>query len=303
MVDDQKDNTRVLIVDDNEKNLKILSVILRKTSYQVSEARDGLQAIEIANKIVPDIILLDVMMPELNGYETCERIKADARTKDAPIIFISANIATEDVLKGFEAGGADYVTKPFNSAILLAKIKTHLELAQKTKQLQTLAEKDGLTQLANRRKFDEFIAEEWRRCLRDNAPIAAIMIDIDHFKLYNDTYGHQQGDAALKKVAGVIGEVCRRPGDLAARYGGEEFAAILSGTDIETASNIAEKICRITEQLCIPHKTSKVKDTVTISVGVAATVPNNESQPEQLIKMADKQLYEAKTTGRNQVKS
>jgi len=293
--------SKILIVDDNDKNLRILDVILKNQNYKVYSAKNGLEAIEVADKVIPDIILLDVMMPELNGYETCVKIKESDRTKDIPVIFISANVATEDAIKGFESGGIDYITKPFNSQILLAKVKTHISSLQKTQHLQELADKDSLTMLANRRRFNDFLDLEWRRCLRDESPLSAIMIDIDHFKLYNDTYGHIQGDTALTKVADVLKELCRRPGDLAARYGGEEFVVILSNTNCQNATTLAEKICRTVEQLSIPHSSSKVKDIVTISVGVATVVPDKEKTPKQLVVLADEQLYKAKTSGRNQV--
>lgn len=302
-MDKQEGQAQVLIVDDNEKNLKILNVILRKSGYHVVAAQSGNEAIKTVEKMIPDVILLDVTMPELDGYETCKIIKAANRTKDVPIIFVSANVDTEDVIKGFESGGADYVTKPFNSEILLAKVKTYIKLMQRTKQLRVLADKDGLTGLANRRNFNEFMDLEWRRCLRSSSSLSVIMIDIDHFKLYNDTYGHLEGDSALKKVADVLKKTCRRPGDLAARYGGEEFAIILSETNCDVATVIATNICEGVERLSIPHSSSKVKDTVTVSIGVAAIIPDEAKQSEQLIKMADDQLYKSKTSGRNQVKA
>ncbi|MGR3178760.1 MAG: GGDEF domain-containing response regulator [Candidatus Anammoxibacter sp.] len=243
------------------------------------------------------------MMPNLDGYETCKRIKSSNKTKDIPVIFISANVGPEDAVEGIESGGIDYITKPFNPKILLAKVKTHIKSLQKTKQLLELADKDSLTLLANRRCFSDFMDLEWRRCLRNKTPLSAIMIDIDHFKMYNDTYGHPQGDNTLKEVAAVLKDLCRRPGDLAARYGGEEFVVILSDVDYKNTTIFAGKLCEKVEQLSIPRSSSEVKDVVTVSVGAATVVPDEDTLPQQLIEMADVQLYKAKTSGRNQVQS
>ncbi len=296
------DKARVLIVDDTPKNIQVLGTMLKSEGYQINVAQNGLQALQTVSKVHPDIILLDVMMPEMDGYETCKRLKDSLDTMDIPVIFLTARIETEDVLKGFELGAADYITKPFNHAILLARVKTHIALYQKSRQLKMVADLDGLTMLANRRNFDEFLVQEWRRCLRSRQPLSLAISDIDYFKAYNDTYGHLKGDEALKRVAMEIQGGCRRPGDLAARYGGEEFAVVLGDTDEEAAMIIAENLCRAVAGLTIPHKTSKVRDVVTVSIGVATLIPDLDTSPERLIKLADDQLYQAKNGGRNQVR-
>ncbi len=293
--------SRILIVDDTAKNIQVLGTILRQEGYQINIAQDGLKAIHMAEKVSPDLILLDVMMPDMDGYETCLRLKQSSETKDIPIIFLTARKEPEDIIKGFEVGGIDYISKPFNSIELLARIRTHLDLWHKTRQLQSIAEKDGLTMIANRRRFDDFFDLEWRRGKRDQTPITIIMIDIDYFKAYNDYYGHLQGDECLKQIAKIIDIHFRRPGDIAARYGGEEFAAILGNTDQKGGIQLAEKIRRKVEGLGIPHEKSKISDYVTVSLGLATMIPSKEDGSEQLIKIADEQLYRAKELGRNQV--
>jgi diguanylate cyclase (GGDEF)-like protein len=294
---------RILIVDDSPQNIKLLGMILKDEGYRINVAQDGMQALKMVEKVSPDLILLDIMMPGMNGYETCKKLKGNSETRDIPVIFLSARVEPGDVVTGFEIGGADYITKPFNESILLARVKTHIALVKKRKQLRDMSQKDGLTMIANRRRFDEFLQLEWRRCLRNQCPITVIMIDIDHFKAYNDFYGHLQGDEVLRKVAGILEGISQRPGDLAARYGGEEFAVILGNTDEENARRLAQKMCRQIEQQQIPHEKSGVSNVVTASIGAATVIPGADSSPVQLLESADKRLYEAKKEGRNQAKT
>lgn len=296
----QKESPRILIVDDTPRNIQLLGNLL-KEDYQINVANTGKKAIEMIKKIPPDLILLDVMMPEMDGFETCRILKMDQTYKDIPIIFLTARSQTEDIVKGFESGGVDYVTKPFNSLELKIRVKTHIDLRKKTIKLLELSELDGLTMIPNRRRFQGFLGNEWRRCLRKNSPISLLMIDIDFFKRYNDNYGHLEGDDCLKKVAHAIVTSVNRPGDLAARYGGEEFAVVLSDTDVENARSIALKIQSNVHNLNIPHTGSTVADTVTLSIGIGGMVPTMTSSMELLIKRADDSLYEAKKNGRNQI--
>jgi diguanylate cyclase (GGDEF)-like protein len=299
---DSPSRLRILIVDDVPANIRVLGPVLREAGYQVYVARDGMQALTMVGEINPDLILLDVMMPGMDGFETCRQLKITPDSKDIPVIFLTARIEDHDVVKGFEVGAVDYVTKPFNASILLARVKTHLILRQQTKKLQSLADRDGLTMIANRRRFEEFLAKEWRRCQRHHLPLALIMLDIDYFKPYNDTYGHLRGDETLKKVAETVNNAAQRPGDLAARYGGEEFILILGETDLNAATTIAEKLRHRVEQLAIPHSSSEVATIITISLGVASVTPNSDTTATHLIAAADTALYAAKTQGRNQVK-
>jgi diguanylate cyclase (GGDEF)-like protein len=297
-----KIHDRILIVDDSPQNIKVLGTILKDEGYQINVAQNGKQALEIVEKVSPELILLDIMMPVLNGYETCRKLKENPEIRDIPIIFLSAKIEPEDVVTGFEIGGADYITKPFNASILLARVKTHITLMKKSKQLKDISQKDGLTLIANRRRFDEFLEMEWRRCMRNQCPLSLIMIDIDHFKAYNDFYGHLQGDNVLRKVAKTLEKFTQRPGDLTARYGGEEFAVILGDTDEKNSQELAWKMCRQIEKQQIPHEKSGVSDVVTASFGTAAVLPGKANSTSLLLELADKRLYEAKEQGRNQVK-
>jgi len=291
----------ILVVDDKYENLKYLSSLLSTKGYNVRPVPNGKLALSGAQAILPDLILLDIKMPEMDGYEVCRRLKAIPNLAEIPVIFLTAFGDTNDVVKGFEIGAVDYITKPFNQEILLARIKTHLTLREKTKQLYDLSIRDGLTELANRRSFDEFLDSEWKRCQRTNMPISLIMADVDHFKLYNDRYGHQKGDMVLKKVASTMTQFCKRPSDLAARYGGEEFAVILGNTDTEIAKTIAERICLGIEKLNIPHESSLTKKVVTTSFGVCTMVPDEQIKPSVILASADNQLYKAKEKGRNRV--
>lgn len=292
---------RILIVDDTQKNIQVLGTILKREKYQINVAQNGLQAIQVAEKVLPDLILLDVLMPELDGFQACKKLKESSSTCDIPVIFLTAKVETEDVIRGFEVGGADYVTKPFNASILLARVRTHIALREKTKQLALFANYDGLTQVANRRYFDEFLDREWRRCIRSQQCLSLIMIDIDFFKTYNDTYGHLQGDEALKSVSAVIKEIGKRGSDLSARYGGEEFVIVLGNTPAYAAQQLATKLCSDIHALQIPHSGSKISPYITVSLGVASIIPTIGMETSELIQLADKQLYNAKEAGRNQV--
>jgi diguanylate cyclase (GGDEF)-like protein len=300
---DSSSRLRILIVDDVPTNIRVLGPVLREAGYQVYVARDGMQALTMVGEISPDLILLDVMMPGMDGFETCRQLKIMPESRDIPVIFLTARIEDQDVMQGFEVGAVDYVTKPFNAAILLARVKTHLTLRQQAKKLQSLADRDGLTMIANRRRLEEFLAKEWRRCQRNHLPLALIMLDIDYFKPYNDSYGHLRGDEALKQVAETINQAAQRPSDLAARYGGEEFALILGETRLDGAQEIAERLRDSIETLAIPHNASLVAPIVTISLGVACAVPGQDlDNANALIDAADTALYRAKAGGRNQVK-
>lgn len=449
----------ILIVDDQPTNLRVLSKMLQGKNYKVKKATDGESAIISAQSNPPDLILLDILMPKMDGYEVCKKLKSDDKTKDIPVIFISALSDVFDKIKAFEVGGIDYITKPFQEEEVLARISTQLtiqtqrkllekerELLEKEQELlrkeirqrkeaeailyqsralissilnaspdgiaalegvrnpktgkiedfrcivvnpitakifnsqpedltgkllfkrfiskiqpelfpafiqvvetgksleqdikynykneqkwfhfiavklgdgfsvtvrditvrkklelklNKLATIDALTGIYNRHYFDNNIIQEWQRCQRENQPLSLILCDVDYFKNYNDTYGHQEGDKCLIKVAQTMDNIAKRSSDFLARYGGEEFAIILPNTTKEGAGNIAEKIREEILDLKIPHKDSKVNEYVTLSLGVASVIPSSESSTEMLIKLADNALYEAKNNGRNKVK-
>lgn len=320
-------NLTILIIDDSATNLALAVDYLEESGFVVLVAQDSESGFKQAKYADPQLILLDVLMPRVDGFETCRRLKADAATKDIPVIFMTALSNPEDKVKGFEVGAVDYITKPIQREELLARIINHLRIQALTQQLQQqnqqlqqqawelkkakeaaecayqelqrLANLDSLTQVANRRRFDEHLNQEWRRLTREQAPLSLILCDIDYFKRYNDFYGHPAGDACLKQVAQAVNRVVMRPADLVARYGGEEFAVILPNTSAEGAVGIAELIWLEVKMLKLPHAQSEVSSYVTLSLGISSQVPNRESKIQFLIDAADKALYRAKHQGRN----
>jgi diguanylate cyclase (GGDEF)-like protein len=475
----QVPSSLILVVDDIPNNLKVVRRLLAKTNHQLTFASSGQQTLDRLQSVRPDLILLDLMMPEMDGLEVCQRVKQTPETADIPIIFLTASHELEHLMQAFKQGAVDYVAKPFRSAELLARINTHLRLMHLQKQRQQqiiqetiirrviedihsslnletilthtvndiqdflnatrvivcqqitatdcriittthtaeplppcslllpikqkqcrlsidhldvlsseeqqwlnqcaihtelrfplcsgkvlwgvlivqfaepgvdetksthflqplmdqlaiairqselyyelknthqelvqtvdqleqanteltkLANIDGLTQIANRRAFDARIEHEWMRLRREQQPLSLILIDIDHFKIYNDTYGHIKGDACLQTIAHTLDENIKRPADLVARYGGEEFVALLPNTNEEGAEQMAQKLQEAIAQLQLPHRAHLSNSHVTISLGIATTIPSTETSPETFICKADKALYQAKANGRN----
>lgn len=289
---------KILVVDDIPSNVHVLSRIL-KDDYDIYFATDGERALELVQSRMPDLVLLDIMMPGMDGFEVCTRMKADATTRDIPVIFISAKSEVEDETRGLEVGAIDFITKPISPPIVKARVRNHLLLKRQADLLRSLSFLDGLTGIANRRQFDETMQREWRRCARMHAPLSLIMLDVDHFKAFNDHYGHQAGDECLRAVAEVLAEQVKRPSDLVARYGGEEFVCLLPETENEGAILVAERLRAAVARLDIPHDSSPVAPHVTISLGVATALPVSDTSPEALSQLADRLLYQAKRAGRN----
>lgn len=291
----------ILIVDDIPANIKVLGESL-KADYRIRLATDGERALKMATSATPpDIILLDIVMPKMDGYEVCRRLKQDPTSRNIPVIFITAMTEEEDETKGLAYGAVDYITKPFSLPIVRARIKTHLELKRHRDTLEALSTRDGLTGIPNRRRFDEVLTIEWLRGQREETPMSLMMIDIDHFKLYNDNYGHLEGDDCLKKVATCLAAAMSRPADFIARYGGEEFAVILPMTDHDGAVTVGEFLLEQIKYLNLAHKYSPVAERVTISLGIATMLPSRETSPTILIDRADKALYASKMAGRNRL--
>jgi diguanylate cyclase (GGDEF)-like protein len=295
------DKPRVLLVDDERFNLNTLHGLL-KEDHKIMVATGGDQALKAAVTGRPDLILLDINMPGMDGYEVCRRLKEDSLTSSIPIIFITGLADAEDETKGLELGAADYITKPFNLSVVRARVRTQLRLKQQSELLESYAFRDGLTGLANRRAFDERATAEWNRCLRAWLPLSAIMIDVDHFKLYNDSYGHAGGDECLREVAQALALRVQRAGDFVARYGGEEFVVLLPGTDHAAALGVGEGLRSSVEALGLEHRASKVTDHVTISVGVATSNPAGMGGSPGVLEAADSMLYACKAAGRNCVR-
>ncbi len=292
---------RVLVVDDERSNINILGNLL-VPECEVLVATDGESALSRASAPAsPDIILLDVMMPGMDGHEVCRRLKTDPATRDIPVIFISAMGEEDDEALGLKIGAVDYITKPFSPAILKMRIRTHVELKRLRDHWQRLSTVDGLTQIANRRAFDEAFAAAWRCGIRLQQPVALIMADVDHFKAYNDFHGHAAGDHCLQAVAQVLAGQVKRACDLVARYGGEEFVCLMPGVDAVGAETVAQRMRAAVADEAIPHQHPEVQGTVSISVGVAVAMPSPALMPEALLAEADRCLYEAKRGGRNRL--
>ena len=299
-LDQQKTRPKLLLVDDQPMNIRILNELFR-FDHDVFMATRGEQAIEICQAQRPDLILLDVVMEGMDGYQVCRQLKADPATRDIPIIFVSAKDEEEDEALGLELGAVDYISKPFNPTIVRARVKTHLTLKLQSDYLRSLASLDGLTGIANRRCFDERLANAWAQACREGSPLSLLMVDIDYFKRYNDHFGHQQGDRCLRQVALALSQTTSRPYDLIARYGGEEFACLLPDTQQKGAIEVARKMQAEVVKLAIEHPLSESSDKVGLSIGVATLLPTPWIDPDELVRAADEQLYKAKHAGRGQI--
>lgn len=288
----------ILAIDDSPELLLSLGATL-EPEYEVYVATTGEEGLRLAEEVRPTLILLDIMMPEMDGFETYARLARHEVLRNIPVIFLTSLNKPEDEARCFETGGVDFISKPFSPVVLRARVNTHVRLKQQADQLNYLALHDGLTGLFNRREFDERFERECRASQRARTPLSLLMIDIDYFKPFNDNYGHQMGDECLQRVAAVIKDQMQRGRDLAARYGGEEFICLLPETDVQGASVVAANIRMAVEQLAIPHQAGG-QGVVTISVGVA-TAPWCEHGNADLLRRADANLYKAKAAGRNRV--
>jgi diguanylate cyclase (GGDEF)-like protein len=291
----------ILIVDDVPTNIQVLAEALRR-QYRVKVATNGRDAIAVAQaRPQPDLILLDVMMPAMDGFEVCRRLKADPATRHIPVVFVTAKDDATDEERGLMLGAVDYIGKPFHLPVVRARVRNHLALKLKADRLESLANIDSLTDIANRRRFDEKLDAEWRRCQRSGLPLSLIMIDVDHFKAFNDHYGHGAGDICLVTIAATLSANLARPGDMVARYGGEEFAVILPETEPDGAVLIAERMREALAEQGMAQAPGDERSMVTLSAGVAGRVPDEQSDVAELVAAADRKLYEAKTLGRNRV--
>jgi diguanylate cyclase (GGDEF)-like protein len=317
----------ILLVDDHLFSLHVLTNLLGDRGYQVRQANSGKLALRLVRAKLPDLILLDVKMSEMDGYEVCARLKANPTTAEIPIIFLTGLVTAADKVAAFEAGGADYITKPFEIAEVLVRIRNQLtmqqqrrqllsqnqqlqqeirgrqqlasELKQANRELQKLATIDQLTQVANRRRFDDYLQQLWQQTPREHHLLSLILGDIDHFKTFNDHYGHPRGDTCLQRVAKALQQAVHRSTDLVTRYGGEEFALILPNTSASGAAHLAQQIKQKILDLQIPHAASPTAAVITISLGVTTGAINDQTTPQDLIAAADTALYTAKAKGRN----
>jgi len=296
---------RILVVDDNELIRRLASTLLTKKNYEVATAKNGMNALICAADFKPDVILLDVMMPDMDGFECCRRLKTNTVAKDIPVVMISSNTEAIDKIKGLEIGAADYIVKPFDYGELLARVATQVkmkrllyELEKKNSLLEEMVKKDSLTNLYNHRYFHERLDHEFRSCQDQQNTLSCLVCDIDHFKKINDTWGHQAGDTILQSLAAVFRGLIRN-GDVPSRYGGEEFAFILPHTGPEEAASFAEKIRWKVANTCFSFGQSEIA--LTVSVGVACYPTTHARNCSELIRLADEALYAAKQSGRNTV--
>jgi diguanylate cyclase (GGDEF)-like protein len=289
---------KILVVDDQPLNIRLVHELF-KDDCDVIMATSGEQALLKCEAQNPDLVLLDVMMPEMSGHEVCRKLKANGRTANIPVIFLTAQDDEDDQTFGFELGAVDFISKPISGPMIRARVRSHLALKLQSELFQSIALTDGLTGIANRRRFDESFQRDWAQCARTGQRVSLLMIDVDHFKRYNDHYGHQQGDECLQRVAKGIKSLFKRPYDLVARYGGEEFVCLLPNTDLQGAAALAQQVLQAIRDLNIEHADSETAQSVTVSIGVATKTATNAFTSSGLIGAADEQLYYSKRQGRD----
>ncbi|MDP1647403.1 MAG: diguanylate cyclase [Rubrivivax sp.] len=288
---------KLLVVDDQAINIQVLYQAFA-ADCQVFMATTGMQALQVCRDKLPDLVLLDVVMPGMDGFEVCRQLKADEALRHIPVIFVTSHDDPEQETKGLDLGAVDFIAKPVNPKVVQARVKTQLTLKFQADLLRQLVFLDGLTGVYNRRFFDPQLALEWARSVRTGTPLSMILLDVDFFKRYNDHYGHQAGDDCLKQVAATLRSNLRRPADVVARYGGEEFACILPETAFDDATELATQLERHVRALDIAHAHSDAAPVVTISLGVAAREGATGGSASELLGLADAQLYRAKSSGR-----
>lgn len=290
----------VLIVDDVTQNIVILNTTL-KDEYKTLFAKSGEEALKIAKENKPDLILLDVMMPGMNGFEVCKELKKHDELKNIPVIFVTALNDSGNESEGLNLGAVDYIRKPYNIDIVKLRVRNHLKMKEYRDELIRLSNTDRLTAIPNRRAVMGAFEREIKRAIRNQINIGFIMLDIDFFKNYNDNYGHIAGDVTLYNVAQAISNVLKRPTDMVGRYGGEEFLSILPDTDKNGIMKISTDMLEAVSHLRIPHQYSQVSDVITISIGACSLIPEYDKPVEYYVDLADKALYHSKNTGRNRI--
>ena len=340
----------LFIVDDMSKNIQLLVDFLSEYHFKVLVANDGAEAIEMIEQAQPDLCLIDIMMPGIDGFETCQRLKSNPLTEQIPIIFMSALSDTFNIVQGLKLGAVDYITKPFQQEEVVARIRTHLSLVQLQKKMTSANEEllnsnqglellnaeilqlnqklkseikehestqeqlietnrkllgfahiDGLTEVPNRRRQDEYLQQTWQTMSEIGAEMSLLLCDIDFFKHYNDYYGHLVGDQCLQSIAQVLLSAVRSSNDMVSRFGGEEFTVIMPDTSINEALEVAGRVQKELRQVAMEHVKSPISPFVTFSIGVACLQPRKDQSPLKLLEMADLALYQAKENGRNDI--
>ncbi len=299
LLDNPGRKLKLLVVDDQPDNIQVLHRVF-SADYQVFMAMSGPKALAVCRSQRPDLVLLDVVMEGMDGHEICRQIKADMDICDIPVIFVTAHNDPLQETQGLGLGAVDFISKPINPDVVRARVKTHIKLKLQSDILRKLVFVDALTGVFNRRYFDHCLSTEWLRASRSRSCLALILIDVDHFKRYNDRYGHQAGDECLRNVAKALRRGLQRPADVVVRYGGEEFACLLPDTNLAGAMQVARHLELAVRELQIAHEDSDVAGVVTVSLGVAVKTEDSASSFDELLVMADEQLYKAKSAGRAQ---
>lgn len=305
----------ILIVDDSPAIIQVMANILSKVA-RLRFATSGPAALALARDAMPDLILLDAEMPGMNGYEVCEALKDDPELQEIPVIFVTSHSDAEFEVRGLEIGAADFIAKPVSEPLLVARVRTQLRMKRLNDELRHVATVDPLTEVANRRAFEDALQREWRRSLRENAPLSMLRVEVDHFKAYGERYGHPAADVCLRAIAASLKQSSLRPGDLVGRLGGENFGVLMPQTSRLGAMHIAHRVLALVERVALPHELSPTSNHVTVSVGMATFdeasstwepepdarryVRTSPSQPEDLMLAADKALQEAKRAGHAQ---
>ena len=303
-INSQASKGNILLVDDQPQNLNLLSDLLEEQGYEVRQALNGSIALEAVKLALPDVILLDINMPEMDGYTVCQRLKANAKTKDIPVIFVSALDEAWDKVKAFSVGGTDYISKPFKVVEVLARIENQLKiqhlnkelqqqnikLKQAIQELQRLAVLDELTQVANRRRFHDYLNTEWERAHQNKDSLALIFCKIEQFAAYHQTYGALEGDRCLYQIAQALKQGLESFNCLLCRYEGERFAIIVPPSDVAQVEQIADNLMSEVKKLEIPHAASSIDSYVTVSLGIASVIVDGETTSDALIELCDRQL-------------
>lgn len=292
---------KVLVIDDDRINIQLLFEAL-SGDYSILAANNGIDGLSIAKEQLPDLILLDIILGDTHGHDVCRALKNDPQTKDIPVIFVTSQDTPEDELEGLELGAVDYFRKPFSMPLARVRIKNQIDLKRKTDMLEYMSLVDGLTGVANRRQFDERLQQAIRYVDRNHRGISLLMVDVDFFKQYNDTYGHVKGDKVLQSIAKILRRGASRPLDFVARYGGEEFAVLLIDSTVDEGRLVAEKMRSAVQNANIPHLGSEAS-VLTVSIGVSHIGSEHKQHIEasEFIDDADQCLYVAKQDGRNKV--
>jgi diguanylate cyclase (GGDEF)-like protein len=297
---------QILIVDDDPSTILLLGQIVAEEGT-VRFATTGAEALRLAQALPPDLMLLDAELPDVDGFRVCSELKLDVAFADVPVVFVSSHRDEESELAGLRAGASDFIGKPVNPRLVLERVRAQLRVKRMSDRLRTLANLDPLTGIANRRRWDEALQLEWRRARRSGRALSVGIVDVDHFKTYNDHYGHALGDACLRTVASALESACRRPADLVARCGGEEFALLLPETAQHGAEHVVRRVLGAIDDLDIPHGASPTARVLTVSVGLATYTPASatlnapsslESSSALVTEAADRALYSAKRAGR-----